>query len=348
MNINLQIREISDPQTWSTLLENHPYNYFLQSWAWGKFQKEGLGKKVFRLGFFQNDTLVGVCLAIEEISRFGGFVYAPRGPVINWADKSLRQQVLSELARYFLNQNYLHLRLDPPVLLEQKETIEDFQSAKFRQAVKSVQVERCWVLDLVGANEEELIKNMRKNTRYYIKKGEKAGLKVTFSDNLADIFDFTKMLEQMSTRKGFNSISSEYLHKQFQFLAPSGIQKLVKVDFEGKTLGMSLMSYYGEEASYLHAATTEDIQKLEPSYYLQWESIRYAKQLGLKRYNFWGVLSEKDYQKGHPRYGYSNFKRGFGGRMEEYMRTQDYVYKPLFYQLFRAQEWYRKQKEGEM
>lgn len=348
MSSKLQLREIESEKTWSDFLQGHGYNYFLQTWAWGDFQEQGLGKHVFRLGLYEDETLRGVCLAIEESSRFGKLVYAPRGPVIDWLHDDLRKATLENLTNYFRGKNYLHLRLDPPISLQQTKILTDFQRNGFKPAARSVQVERAWVLDLEGVSEEDLLKNMRKNTRYYIKKGQKAGLTVTFSDNLADVVGFTEMLGKMSNRKGFTAIDPKYLKKQFEFLSAAGIQKLVKVDFEGQTLGMSLMSYYGQEASYLHAATTEDTQKLEPSYYLQWESIRHAKDLGLKRYNFWGVLGEKDYHKGNSRYGYSNFKRGFGGRLEEYMRTQDFVYKPLTYQLFKAQEWYRKKKEGPM
>lgn len=340
----LQIQEIDDQNIWNQFLQAHPHNYFLQTWAWGDFQNQGLGKQVFRLGLFENGQLQAVCLAIEEISRFGKFVYCPRGPVLDWQNSDLRNQSIQALKDYFTNKNYLHLRLEPEVLNTETKVIDDFTKHVFQPAVKAIQVERAWVLNLENKTEEELLKEMRKNTRYYIKKGQKSGLKIEFSTSQTQIAEFTEMLAKMSQRKGFLLFDKQYLHKQFEYLAPHGILKLVSAKFEGQTVAMALIAYYGHEASYLHAASIEDTLKLEPSYYLQWESIKEAKRLGLQQYNFWGVVTDDKYYSGHPGYGYSNFKKGFGGEVKTYMRTRDFVYSSLKYQLFKLQEWYRAKK----
>lgn len=339
----LQLRKITQPEQWTHFLQQHPYNYFLQTWQWGDFQHQGLGKPIYRLGFYDNDKLVGLALAIVETTRFGQFVYVPRGPVLDWNNLQLVQQALSSLINFFTQQNYFQLRLEPLVLVEQVEVVKQFAKLGFRTAVKAIQVERAWVLNL-NQSEADLLKNMRKNTRYYVKRGQKLGLTVEFSTSDEDFFQFVNLLQQTSKRKGFIGIDTNYLQREFSFLKSSVLQ-LALAKWQGQVVAGALVAYYGQEASYLHAAMADDQNKLEPSYYLQWECIRRAKFLGLSRYNFWGVVSDQNYHPGHPGYGYSNFKKGFGGSLEVYLKPQDYVYNWLPYWLFRIQEWYRQRRD---
>ena len=41
-------------------------------------------------------------------------------------------------------------------------------------------------------------------------------------------------------------------------------------------------------------------------------------------YNFWGVVKYKHFYPGHPLYGFSLFKRGFGGDTFSYVHAKDY------------------------
>ncbi len=339
----LQLRNIDQPGHWTRFLQQHPYNYFLQTWQWGEFQNQALGKPVYRLGFYDHEELVGLALAIVETTRFGQFVYIPRGPVIDWNNSLLVEQALSLLINFFARRNYFQLRLEPLVLWQQSEVVTQLAKLKFRTAVKAIQVERAWVLDL-EPSEADLLKNMRKNTRYYIKRGQKLGLTVDFSTSEEDFSWFVNWLQQTAKRKGFLGIEANYLQQEFAFLKDEILQ-LALAKWQGQVVAGALIAFYGQEASYLHAAMADDQNKLEPSYYLQWECIRRAKSLGLSRYNFWGIVSEQNYHPHHPGYGYSNFKKGFGGRLEVYLKPQDYVYNWLSYWLFRVQEWYRQRRD---
>lgn len=339
----LESRSITQPEQWTQFLQQHPYNYFLQTWQWSEFQNQSLGKPVYRLGFYDNEKLVGLALAIVETTRFGQFVYIPRGPVIDWSNSQLVPQALSALINFFARKNYFQLRLEPLVLLAQSEVVKQLTEFGFRTAIKAIQVELAWVLDL-NQTEADLLKNMRKNTRYYIKRGQKLGLTVEFSTSEEDFSWFVSLLQQASRRKGFLVAEANYLQQEFSFLKGEVLQ-LALAKWQGQPVAGALLAYYGQEASYLHAAMIDDQEKLEPSYYLQWECIRKAKSLGLAKYNFWGVVSDQNYHPGHPGYGYSNFKKGFGGRLEVYLKPQDYVYSWLPYWLFRAQEWYRQKRD---
>lgn len=158
----LELRSITQPEQWTQFLQQHPYNYFLQTWQWSEFQNQGLGKPVYRLGFYDNEKLVGLALAIVETTRFGQFVYIPRGPVIDWSNSQLVSQALSALINFFARKNYFQLRLEPLVLLAQSEVVKQLTEFGFRTAIKAIQVELAWVLDL-NQTEADLLKNMRQN-----------------------------------------------------------------------------------------------------------------------------------------------------------------------------------------
>lgn len=338
----LQIKEISDGGVWNSFLKESRYEYFQQSWEWGEFNK-ALGKKVFRWGVFSAEKLVSVCLGIEEPSKVGKLLYCPRGPVLDWSDVSLAKNVMEKLVEHVQGlSEYIFLRVDPGVLRNNEQLSEVFAQGGFHASVGFWQVERAWVLDIKGKSDEELLSGMRKNARYSLRKALKSGVEVAFSEDLLDVKEFAEMLQSMSEKKGFAAMPSEYLVKQYEMLGGrDGFLKLYVAKKDGKMIAGAVVAFYGQEGSYLHGASRE-LGDSQAPYLLQWQAIRDARETGLLKYNFWGVVEDKNYHPGYPGFGYSNFKRGFGGRVEEYIRTQDYVFKPIQYRLFSLQEKYRQ------
>ena len=326
----MKIEEVKSKEIWNGF-EN---SSFLQTWEWGEFEEKGLGKKIWRLAFKEEEKTVGTCLCIEEIGRFGKFIYCPRGPIVKWAKDG--KEVVNCLTGFFKDKGYVFLRVDPAI----PEALFDFNKIGFKNAVNFVQVERSWMLDLQGKSDEEFMLGMRKNARYSLKKAMKSGVEVEISRKKEDFDFFVDLLQELSLEKGFAAVPKEYLQKQFEILGD--VMKFFCAKKEGKILAGGWFSFYGDESSYLHGASSKDVGDTQAPYLIQWEAIRHARDLGLKRHNFWGVVEEKNYHPGYPGFGYSNFKKGFGGYLEEYVRAKDFVYNMVKYQPFRLNEWYRK------
>ena len=331
----MKVEEIFKREVWENFLEKSPNRYFLQSWQWGEFEKEGLNKKTWRLGFFKEKKLIGVCLCTEECGRFGKFVYCPRGPILNWEEKEEREEVLKKLTDFFKNKNYIFLRIDPAIKKENA-----FEMKGFKDAVNFVQVQRSWMLDIQGKTEQELMLDMRKNARYSLKKAMKSGVEIEISKNSEDFEKFLDMLEVLSKEKGFASVSREYLKTQFEMMGD--IMKFFCAKKDGKVLAGGWFAFYGNESAYLHGASSKEVGDTQAPYLIQWKAIMHAKELGMERHNFWGVVEDKNYHPKYPGFGYSNFKKGFGGYLEEYIRTKDFPYNMVKYQLIRLNDWYRK------
>lgn len=334
----MEIRDISQRKEWDGFLADSRFNYFLQTWDWADFQERGLHKKVWRLGFYENNQLVGISLCIEESSKFGSFVYCPRGPVLDWDDVALRSSIVSALTVFFRDTHHVFLRVDPAVKDNEGPVSREMLRYGFQDAASFIQVERAWMLDIKGKSDDDLLAGMRKNSRYYLRKAKKSGVSVRISDSLNDLRVFTQMIGEMSQRKGFPALPSEYFEKQFKYMCKKGILKVLIAEHKKNPVASALIAFYGNEGSYLHAASDPEYNKLQASYLLQWEAIKHARSLGLDRYNFWGIVEDKNYHPGYPGFGYSNFKKGFGGYLEVYMRTKDYPFSQIRYYLIRIWE----------
>jgi len=338
----IKFKSITDREVWNQYLSVSSYAKFLQSWEWGEFQ-EGLGKRVERLGIYIDGELNGVCLVIFENSRFGNLAYCPRGPVIDWRNVSQSEMILRELVEHIKGVSPVtFVRIDPSVKAGDSRIESTISNSGFHNSVAFWQVERSWMLDLKGKSDDDLLSGMRKNSRYSLRKSMKSGVEVLESRDLNDIGEFADMLLGMAEKKGFSPLPKSYIVKQFEIMGVKyGMFHFYKAMINKKMVAGVITSRYKDEASYLHGASHATNDSQAP-YLLQWHSIKDARDEGMDRYNFWGVVEDKNYHPGYPGFGYSNFKKGFGGYVEQYIRTKDYPIRKLPYFLFKLQERYRK------
>ena len=334
--MNYEVREVTSEHDWEEFLIKQNPTTFLQNWNWSKFN-ESLGRKVYRLGIYNRGNLSGVALLINYETRLGNYLYCPRGPVLNWSDVHGLNSLLTYIRKLSVETNSIFIKFDP--LLE--DTIENrglFKSLGFRSAVTYVQVEDAWILDL-EESEEELLANMRKTTRYLIRHESKNGVSVSISDSIDDIRKFSDLLYDTASRKSFVNHSKKYYEKQFEVLSKNDQMRIFIARKNGKVLAMSVVAFYGNMAYYLHGASSSEAKSA--GYPLQWEIIKEAKRRGLKKYNFWGVVKDKNFHPGHPWYGFSLFKRGFGGYKYSYIRAQDLPLSPKYW-IYRYAEKFRR------
>jgi lipid II:glycine glycyltransferase (peptidoglycan interpeptide bridge formation enzyme) len=70
------------------------------------------------------------------------------------------------------------------------------------------------------------------------------------------------------------------------------------------------------------------------------QAMRDARERGIGRYNFWGIVDEEDTK--HRFYGVSVFKRGFGVDELKYVPAHDLVLRPGKYRVTKLIENTRK------
>jgi lipid II:glycine glycyltransferase (peptidoglycan interpeptide bridge formation enzyme) len=313
------ITSIHDKASWETFVTAAVPSSFLQSWSWGEFQ-ESLGRRIWRLGAIRDGRLAGVGLLVKVASQLGDHLYCPRGPLGERSDPSALDSLISAAIEIARAEGCAFLRLDPA--LAEVEGIRDFFARRgFKRAVSSIQSDNVRILPL-GASEEELLSAMRDSTRYGLRQERGRGITVESSDRPEDANRFVDLLEATARRKRFVTHPREYYTAQFRILSRGGMEKIFIARRGDTVLSMAMIVYYGRTGWYLYGASNAH-ERGSLGCLLQWEAIREAKRRGCDYYNFLGTLPEQSVDPGHPWYGFSHFKRGFGGFEEAYIRAQD-------------------------
>lgn len=297
---------------------------FLQSWNWGLFH-QNLGKKIYRIGFFDKEKLIGVVLTIVEKAKRARYLTVPGGPLLH-DHFDIFKKIIVEIAK---TENCSFVRVRPQ-LLENEKNKKSFADLGFKMAPMHLHAELTRQVDLTKS-EDALLSEMRKTTRYEIKKAIKLGIKITVSKNIADIDQFYSLQSQTAKRQGFVEFDKKFLTEQFAVFAEDNQALLLTAYLGKKKLAQAFVIFYGEEADYHYGASTLDGRKYPGAYLIQWEIVKEAKKRGMKRYNLWGVSPEGE--TNHRFYGVSVFKRGFGGEDVAYLHARDLVINPLSYKL---------------
>jgi lipid II:glycine glycyltransferase (peptidoglycan interpeptide bridge formation enzyme) len=298
----------------------------LQSWHWGEFHKS-LGDKIFRLGIFDNEEIVGAALAIKVLARRGAFLFLPYGPAISRKSKVESRksgaEILKILTDYLKDlakeEKCCFIRISP-LLIKNEENIKIFKDLKFRESPIHLKPETTWLLD-IEPSEEEILKGMRKTTRNLIRRGYRENIQIVKSENSEDLDKFYKIYQETAERQNFVPFSKEYLKKEFSAFAKEKYISLFFAKHKGELLSASLFIFYGNQGFYHHSASLRDNSKIPTSYLLLWEAIKEAKKRNCKIFNFWGI-APPDKSK-HPWQGLTLFKKGFGGYQKNLIRAQD-------------------------
>lgn len=324
----IKLEEIDKKILWEKFVHSYAGANFLQSWNWGQFH-QNLGKTLKRIGFYDNTKLVGVMLCIVEKAKRATYLTVPAGPLIDWSNKKqvqLFKKTVEDIAKK-LGCAFVRVR---PQIFETESNSELFKKLGFRSAPMHLHAELTRQLDL-EKSEEQLLSEMRKTTRYEIRKAIKLGIKITTSVNPKDIDDFYKLQKETAIRQNFVGFDKRFLKEQFSVFVKDNQVALLSAFLGKKKLAQAFVIFYGEEADYHYGASTLDGRKYPGAYLIQWEAIKEAKKRGMKRYNLWGVAPEGD--TNHRFYGVSVFKRGFGGGDIEYLHARDLVINSLAYKI---------------
>lgn len=316
----ITVKEIKNRDLWENFLFGHTEANFLQSWYWGQFH-QNLGNPIKRTGFYLNDKLLGVMLSVVESAKRGRYLTVPGGPIIDWENSGLVKRFIEEIKDIARWEKCVFIRVRPQ--LESNDfSAKIFAENGFRGAPMHFHAELTSRLDITKS-EDELIVQMRKTTRYEIKKAISIGIKVTSTKDWGAIKDFYNLQIETAKRQKFVPFSYKFLYEQFKVFSQEDKSLLYRAEFEGKLLSQAFVIFYGHEAVYHYGASTEEGRKYPGAYLIQWEAIREAKKRRLTRYNFWGVAPLDDPK--HRFYGVSVFKRGFGGQDFAHLHAQDLV-----------------------
>ncbi|GGF21327.1 lipid II:glycine glycyltransferase FemX [Echinicola rosea] len=184
---------------------------------------------------------------------------------------------------------------------------------------------------------DELLYEMRYNTRYNIRQASKKGVEVR-EHGVDKLDDWYALYEETALRKGITYQTKDYFLDLFAHQDEEVRVCLLMASHEGQELASMLLVLSHKRATYLFGASASDKRQAMASYALQWEAIKRAKEFGCEAYDMFGCAPNLD--RSHPLHGVHLYKKGFGGQLFHRMGCWDYPFKDGEYEMFKAQEMY--------
>lgn len=279
---------------------SHPNGAFQQSVHWAKVKKDWQQEVVVSRDS-DGKIVGGVAVLIRKIGPFG-MMYANRGPVCDYSDKSVMLDLVEGIKAVAKKHNGYKFICDPFVLAEDKETVQFFkdcgfsinENAAFRD---TIQPRYNYMLTYIkDMSEKELLAKFSTKTRYYINYGPKHG--VVVKEGIQYLDDFYAMYSETGDRKNFTIRSKAYLESMLTSFPDNA--KLFMCYHEDAETGVStplcggLSVQYAGRTSHVYGCSTSVMSKLHATNVLQWAMMKWALAGNCHTYDMQGIATSKE------------------------------------------------------
>lgn len=313
----MRARPATDDETrsWDQLLLETGRPHVLQSTGWASL-KSATGWQAERYVLEDDRGRRGLAQVLRK--RIGPslwLTYAPRGPL---CDDPALPEAIEALRRSLGRGLVISLLCDPEVPASEDLAAELARHGVSRSSVY-VQPRRTLLIDL-AQDVETMLAAMRKKTRQYIRKAEREGVA---TEETTDLARFHRLLRGVAERDAFGIHDLSY----FAALVDAFGERLhiLMARIGTEDVGALLVIRMGERAWEMFGGWSGTHTEQRPFYLLKWRSLMRMQQLGVRRYDMWGLA------EGEELAGVENFKLGFGGEVATWIGALETpVTTPLF------------------
>ncbi len=363
-----------ESKVWNSIISALPNPHFLQTYEWGQVKAKYGWTPLYAIwnanGIWKVETHpsqvstshspVAAALILRRKILRNAFaarlsvLYAPKGPLLDWTNETLRNRVLNDLQSFAKKQGGIFLKMDPDVVLgtgvpsSERDLIDpsglavtsELKRRGWKYSSDQIQFKNTVLIDL-QPTEEELLAGMKQKTRYNIRLAEKKG--VTLRVGTSNDFDrLYKMYAETSVRDGFVIRNEEYYRTVWgTFLAAanpsvpnlhSPFAEPLIAEVDNEPVAAIFVFYFAGRAYYVYGMSRAVHREKMPAYLLQWEAMKRARANGCTVYDLWGapdVFGESDSM-----WGVYRFKEGLGGSVVRTLGAWDFAPNPLWYKLY--------------
>lgn len=349
---------------WDSLVAGFPEAHLLQSWEWANVKKD-VGWEPMPYVWEGEDSRTqpsALAMILKRRIAMGGFsarlsiLYCPKGPILDWANLSLRVSVLNDLQSFSKKQGAIFLKMDPDIIPgrgaheigtsyeEPGEAAIGDELARrgWKYSSDQIQFKNTVWIDLTKT-EEQLLSDMKQKTRYNVKLAEKKGVTVRVGTQ-TDLPMLYKMYAETSLRDGFVIRDESYYKSVWEsFIAlahevKNGSAQLIPwaepliAEVDHTPVAALILFYFARRAYFLYGMSSDLHREKMPNYLLQWTAIQRARQAGCKVYDLWGAPDE--FIESDVLWNVFRFKEGLGGQVILTPGAWDYAPNPLWYRMY--------------
>lgn len=281
----------------------------LQLWGWGEV-KAAHNWRVERIFVKNGKEIVGAAqLLVRKLPKpFTNLVYVPRGPV---SDEPHRNEVLEAVADHSKRAHKAVAVSVEPDWTEMPEL------SGWKQSTNTILIPRTLILDL-KKSEDELLADMTKKTRQYIRKSGSEMIDIRQVRTKAELSDCLEIYKQTAARAGFGIHGDEYYYDIYDKLGE--FSPVFAAFLNDRPVAFLWLAISQETAFELYGGMDDDGQRLRANYALKWHAIQTIRKWGIPRYDFNGLLND----------GVSTFKQGFASHETTLVGTYDKPLSPLY------------------
>jgi peptidoglycan pentaglycine glycine transferase (the first glycine) len=278
---------------------------FLQSQAWGKFQK-ALGRKVFE---YDKENIKA--LIIKQPVRMGkSFLHIPYGPSMDFNAMISGQHApianfVAWLENHANKEKVMFIKIEPA----SDHIGEALVDAGLKYTDKRIEPNKTVIIDL-SKTQDDLFANLHKKTRYSVRVAQDHDVHIKEGNS---IDEFWRLLQLTTQRDEFRSHDKNYYTKLYDvFTKRDDVDIKVWHAIHNKTtIAAAVIVSYQNTAYYMYGASDHKYRDVMAPSLLQWEIIKSLKHENMKSYDLFGIDANK-----WP--GVTRFKLRFGGQVVEY------------------------------
>ena len=211
--------------------EKHHQKTFLSAPEIGKLREKS-GWNVYYVGLKDKNKIFCAAMLLSKKRKLNKYeFYCPRGFLIDYDNKEILNNFTKEVKEFIKKKNGYILRIDPYVInkerdidgnvvpggVDNKEILADLKKLGFKSVPIKNREQVSWMfsLDLENKTEEQILKEMKPNTRNQIRKTEKFGITVN-EIGYDELERFQHIMEETSKRKGFSNRKLSYYQEMYK------------------------------------------------------------------------------------------------------------------------------------
>ena len=303
---------------WDTFLEKNPTGQYEQTSLWAQVKALHNWQPVRVVASDREAIVAGAQALVRKVPFVGSIGYVSKGPVFASDDDVLIQIVIDRLCRIAKEYHIQYFIVHPP---ENNQTLIKFLINKGFKKELIIDVVGATVMIDLSLDLDEILANMKKKTRQYIRRGERKQIKVRLGYK-EDIGTFYQLMLETCRRQGVfpNPSDENYVNELWRVFNRYGYITLLLAEYNSEVLSAILAISFRETVRAWKIGWSGRYGDYRPNYVLWWELIKWAKSQGYKYLDFVGIdqniaraiLSNKQLSNIGNR-DMTSFKLGFGG-----------------------------------